>query len=135
MARLPQVRNISKATLGELASPLERFLREINQFVGDVVEALSSNLTVTENLAQCWVDLTIVYGRPIPVLALPALKGRLPYGVSVEGAVVTEGSLFGAPGLEWEAATLNGAPALRVVQAHGLNVGTTVRFRLLVKAQ
>jgi len=113
----------------------QALLNTLSQFVRDVNNALAGNLTPSENLAQCWVEVDITYGQPIPVIALPALKGRTPYGVSVENATVLEGSLGGAPGIQWEATTKNGAPALKVLSANGLNAGAKVTLRLLVKAE
>lgn len=104
-------------------------------WIDEASQALSSNLTVSENLAQCWVEVEVRHGADIRDIPLPRLLGRTPYGVSVERAEVTVGSLSGAPGVEWENVLVKGAPGLRIKRAHGLTAGTTVRLRLLVKAE
>lgn len=120
-----------------MAKPLERSPSpdRWGLWIEEASRALNSNLTPSENLAQCWIEVEVKYGVAIRDIPLPKLNGRTPYGVSVEKAEVTAGSLFGAPGLEWENVLVKGAPGLRITQAHGLNPGTTVRLRLLVKAE
>jgi hypothetical protein len=136
MATPPTVRAISREGLEGAPGWFERVLQPLNTFLREVADALQGNLTPSQNLAQCWLEVQVSFGVEIPVLALPAkFRSRTPYGVTVERAVVEEGSLAGAPGLEWEAATLEGAPAIRILIAHGLNVGATARYRLLVKAE
>lgn len=120
-----------------MAKPLERSPspERLGLWIEEAARALNSNLTPSENLAQCWVEVEVKYGASIRDIPLARLNGRAPFGVSVEKAEVLEGSLFGAPGIEWENVLVKGAPGLRITLAHGLNPGTTVRLRLLVKAE
>jgi hypothetical protein len=115
----------------EKSPPPER----VGLWIEEVAVALGSGLTPSENFAQCWVEVEVKYGQGSVNIPLPALRGRKPYGVTVEKATVATGSLSGAPGIEWEPMLVKGAQGMRLVRAHGLSTGTRVKFRLLVKAE
>ena len=104
-------------------------------WIEEVARALASNLTVTENLAQCWFPLTVVEGTLPPVLPIPRLRGRHAYGLSVERVQVVSGSLTGPVWVHWEPAVLNTKPALKVLAVYGLAAGTRAILTLLVKAE
>jgi len=135
MAHPPSLRKIAKELLEGAPGWVDALLLPLNTFMGQVQEALSGQLTVKENLAQCWVTFTANSGDTIPPLALPTLKGRAPFGVTVERVRVLEGSLVAMPGVEWEPTTLNGKPAVRLLVIHSFPANTRATFTLLVKAE
>lgn len=104
-------------------------------WIEEVARALTSNLTVKENLAQCWLPLTVVEGTLPPIQPLTALRGRAAYGLSVERVQVVSGSLTGPVWVHWEPAFLNGKPALKTLAVYGLASGTKATLTLLVKAE
>lgn len=120
-----------------MAKPLDRNPTQERWplWIEEAARALQSNLTVSENLAQCWVEVEVTEGAAIRDIPLPLLRGRPAHGVTVEKATVATGSLSGAPGVEWEQVLVKGAHGLRITQAHGLAPGTTATLRLLVKAE
>lgn len=104
-------------------------------WIEEVARALASSLTVKENLAQCWLVLTVVEGQPYPIQPLPLLRGRLAYGLSVERVQVISGSLVEPVWVNWEPAFLDGKPALKILSVFGLAPGSKVKLTLLVKAE
>ena len=150
MARTPSIRRILREHLGpKVPEWIDGVLRPLNTFMEQVADAMASNLSVSENLAQCWVDVdaTGINSRsaePIPVVALPALRGRVPYGVSVERMQLREAAADPAfdwyASVHWEPATVTdrngeGLPGLRILAVYGLNAGTRATLTLLVKAR
>lgn len=106
------------------------------QWIDYVSGLFVSNLTVSENLAQCWLPVTVVVGQEYPLQALPKLNGRVPYGVSVERVQVISGTgVTGATWVHWEPTSLNSKPALRLLGVYGLAAGTKATLTLLVKAE
>jgi hypothetical protein len=115
----------------EKSPPPERMPR----WVEDVSQALSSGLTVAENLSQCWVSLAVVEGQAVGIQPLPLLRGRVPFGLSVERVQLSTGSLTGPVWVHWEPATVRNAPALKVLTVYGLATGARATLTLLVKAE
>jgi len=104
-------------------------------WIEEVARALASNLTVKENLAQCWMALTVVQGTTPGIQPLPLLRGRTAYGLSVERVELVSGSLTGPVWLHWEPTYLNGKPALKTLAVYGLATGAKANLTLLVKAE
>lgn len=135
MAPLPRVREILQAVVGTAPSSVKAIVTDLNTFMRDVVRALDSGLTVSENLAQCWVDVRYAEGSTPPLVPLPSLKAREPHGVTVEAIEVLSGALSGPVWVDWEKAGARGGSALRLRAVYGLGAGATVNLRLLVKAE
>lgn len=136
MASPPSLRKIAKETLGDgLPSWVDALLQPLSSFMGQVQEALASQLTVKENLAQCWVSFSFTVGQEAPPQALPGLNGRVPYGVSVERVVISSGSASCAVGVVWEPTTVGGKPGIKVSSVQGLAAATKATITLLVKAE
>jgi hypothetical protein len=115
----------------DLSPPSERW----GLWIEEVARALASNLTVKENLAQCWLSLTVVQGTTPGIQPLPLLRGRPAYGLSVERVELVLGTLTGPVWLHWEPTFLNGKPALKVLNVYGLATGAKASLTLLVKAE
>jgi hypothetical protein len=107
----------------------------VGLWIEEVSVALGSGLTVLENLAQCWFVLTVTEGQSVGTQPIPGLRGRKPYGLSVERVQLVSGSLTGPVWVHWEPAMLRNAPALKVVSVYGLASGTRATLTLLVKAE
>jgi hypothetical protein len=141
MAVAPGIRAILRKALPGAPDWVDGLLSPLNTFIQRVTDALSGNLTPSENLAMCWLDLTVEGGAssqesvPIGVQALPLLSGKTPYGITVERCVVQSGTLDWFPSLHWETVRLNGTPALKVLNVYGLNTGAKVVLTLLIKAK
>jgi hypothetical protein len=139
MAPPPSVRQISRDTLGDVPSWVDRFLRPLNQFMTQTADALNGAIT-SQNLAEAWVDLTVKEGTsPQPFIA--QLRGR-----PVRGLYVTKVSALGAGGtpgvaptgpvfILWEPATVDGQPGVSISQVFGLSPGGTYNITLLIKAE
>jgi hypothetical protein len=124
------------AKIPERAPPQTRWA----QWIETVSLALTGNLSVKDNLAQCWVKVPVeaIDSRTIKTLTpipLPLLRGRIPYGVSVERVEVSSGSLDWFPSVDWEPSSRDGTPALKIRTAYGFNPGTKATLTLLVKAE
>src|SRR5690349_5112640 len=135
MSTPPTVRQITRESIGDVPGWFDRVLQPLNQFLQQAVDALAGNLTVGQNLAQQWLTLTVTEGVAIQPQALPRLKGRPPFGVSVERTQVLSGSLSCAVGVAWSPATVEGKPGLSISSVSGLNSGAVVTITLLVKAE
>lgn len=131
MAALPKVREILESVVGK-TSELKSLLKEVNSFIRDTVTALDSNLTVAENLAQCWLEVRITEGQLPNPITLPLLKGRAPFGLTVEAVSVLSGSISGPVWVDWEP---RGTNAIKLRAVYGLSTGAVVNLRLLVKAE
>lgn len=139
MAPPLSVRQISRDTLGDVPGWVDRFLRPLNQFMTQVADAMNNNLT-SQNIAEAWIDLTVVEGvAPQPFVA--PLRGR-----AVRGLAVTKVSALGTGGTPgaaptgpvfplWESTTVNGQPGVRISQVFGLASGGTYILTLLLKAE
>jgi len=104
-------------------------------WIEEVAKALASGLTVRENLAQCWLPVTVIVGQEYALQPLPNLKGRPAYGVSVERVQVVSGSVTGPVWVHWEPTTLKGQHALKLLTVYGLAASTKATLTLLVKAE
>lgn len=143
MAQPPSVRSISKEILsGEPREALARLGGVVSQFMGQVADALARNLTVSQNLAQAWLYVDVTEGTLPPVQAVPGLKNRVPFGVTVEQVHVLNGGA--APtstvSVHWEGATISRTDGGReqgisILAVYGLASGTQARLKLLVKAE
>jgi hypothetical protein len=105
-----------------------------------VATALASGLTVRENLAQCWLKveveaITSRTSKALKPIALPLMRGRMPYGVSVERVELISGTMDWFPSVDWEPALKDGQPALKIINAYGLNAGARATLTLLIKAE
>lgn len=120
-----------------MARPPERSPapERVGLWIEDVSRSLNANLTVSENLAQCWVVLTVVEGQGYPIQPLPALKGKAAYGLSVERVQIISGGIVEPVWAHWEPTLLNGKPALKLLSVFGLAPGSKVTLTLLVKAE
>jgi hypothetical protein len=140
MSAPPSVRQIAREALKDAPGWLDGLLQPLNTFLRQAVDLLSGNLTVSENLAQAWLEVTVSDGVATPPV-IPALKGRVPKGVTVE-KVATLGT-GGTPGVApsgpvtvlWEPTTLNGRPAIRITNVTGMATGGRYNITLLVKAE
>lgn len=135
MATPPTVRQLTREALGEVPEWFDRVLQPLNQFLQQVGDGLAGGLTPGQNLSQQWLAITVTEGVAIQPQALPRLKGRPPFGVSVERAQVVSGSLTGPVFVEWSPATVEGKPGLSISNVYGLNMGAVVTLTLLVKAE
>lgn len=104
-------------------------------WIEETSRALASSLTVKENLAQCWLSLTVVHGTLPAIQPIPGLHARPAYGLSVERVVLVSGSLTGPVWLHWEPTFLNGKPAMKTLAVYGLATGAKANLTLLVKAE
>lgn len=105
-------------------------------WIEETARALASNLTVKENLLQCWLPLTVVEGTTPGIQPLPLLRGRPAYGLSVERVeVISGGGVTGPVYVDWAPTFLNGKPALKVLSVYGLAAGTKATLTLLMKAE
>lgn len=120
-----------------MAKPLERSPSQERWglWIEEASRALNANLTVSENLAQCWLVLTVVEGQPFAIQPLTALRGRAAFGLSVERVQVISGGLVEPVWVNWEPALLDGKPALKILSVFGLQPGSKVKLTLLVKAE
>lgn len=142
MAKPPSLRSISRESIGDIPDWAERLLKPLNVFMGEVADGLWRGLSVSENLAQEWVDVTIQEGAALPgPLALRGLRGREPRGISIERVRLLSGSTpSGGLALDWEPTSLvdaNGqrVPAMVIRGLYGLYTGSRVALTLLVKAE
>lgn len=140
MATPPSIRQITRELLGDVPGWLDRLLQPLNQFLQQTGDALSNNLTPSQNLAQCWLALTVTAVdtrtiQEVPLQALPRLKGRTAYGVSVERVSVASGTLDWFPSVDWSPASVEGKPAIQIHTVYGLNAGAVATLTLLVKAE
>lgn len=107
-------------------------------WIEEVARALTSNLTVKENLAQCWFTLQVPVspGTGPGIKPVPCLRGRVPYGLSVERVqVLSGGGVNGPVWVHWEPMRLDGVPAIKVLAVYGLIPGTRANLTLLMKAE
>lgn len=105
-------------------------------WIEEVAGMLNASLTVKENLAQCWLNLTVTAGTAPGIQPLPGLRGRAAYGVSVERVQVLSGDgVTGTVWVHWEPVLLNGRQCLKVLNVYGLASGTRATLTLLVKAE
>lgn len=137
MATPPSIRQITREALGDVPGWVDRLLQPLNLFLQQVVDGLSQQLTPSQNFAQCWLTLSVTEGVTPPPQALPALRGKPPKGVSVEGVanVSGEGGLTGAPFVDWTVVAVEGKPGLQVRSVYGLAAGAQATLTLLVKAE
>jgi hypothetical protein len=135
MATPPTVRQLTREAIGEVPEWFDRVLQPLNQFLQQVGDGLTGGLTPEKNFAQQWLPLTVTEGVAIQPQALPRLKGRPPFGVSVERVQVVSGSLTGPVFVEWSPASVEGKPGLAISTVHGLDTGAVVTLTLLVKAE
>jgi hypothetical protein len=138
MATPPTIRQITREAIGDVPDWFDRVLQPLNQFLQQVGDAVAGGLTVGQNLCQQWLTLTITEGVEIQPQALPKLRGRAPFGVTVERVQVVSGSVGGeggAVGILWTAATVDGKPGLSITSVSGLGMGAVITLTLLVKAE
>jgi len=132
MAKIPRLRELPQSIAGKAMEPL---ILKLNEYIRDVNGALDSHITVTENLAQCWVDVRVTEGTMPNPISLSALRGRSPHGVTVEHVEVVSGNLVEPVWVTWEEVRNKGASLLKLTSVFGLNTGTVINLRLLVKAE
>lgn len=137
MAPPPSLRKIAKDAISGAPGWIDGLLQPLSIFMGQIQDALTNQLTVKENLAQCWVVFTANSGDTVQPFALPNLKGRAPFGVSVEGFVPLVGgdSVTSVPSVVWDTIPVNGRPGLRIRTIHNFPSGVRATFTLLVKAE
>lgn len=135
MATPPSIRQISREALGDAPEWVDRLLQPLNTFLQQATDALSQQLTPSQNFAQCWLSLTVTQGQVPPAQQLPALRGKPPKGVSVEGVALISGSISCAPFVDWTVTAVDGRPALQVRNVYGLSSGAQATLTLLVKAE
>lgn len=135
MATPPSIRQITREALGDVPEWMDRFLQPLNTFLQQVTDALSQQLTPGQNFAQCWLSMPITEGQVPPAQLLPALRGKPPKGVSVEGVSLISGSISCAPFVDWTVTAVEGKPALQVRGVYGLSSGAQATLTLLVKAE
>ena len=140
MARPPERDGIRTDEVPNAPGWLAGLLSPLNRYLQQVREALSGNLTVSENLAARWVTLEVVGGAtpaPFPV----GLGQRKAKGVVVAGTGAPSGSVgFEAlPGIRWESTTVQqgnrSVPAVQVLAVAGLSSGVAGTLTLLVVAE
>lgn len=142
MARPPSIRQISRELLGaNVEEWVDRMLNPLNTFMGQVQDALTANLTVTENLAMTWLEVTVTEGDvPLPQ-AVPGLKARTAKGLTVERVQVLDGGAVptAAVWVDWAPTTVlkgtTGVPGVQFIGVYGLATGTRATLILLVKAE
>lgn len=140
MATPPTIRGLTREALGSIPEWFDRVLQPLNQFLQQSGDALEGNLTPGRNLAQQWLQVTAVginstSAEPIQPQALPRLKGKAPFGVSVERVQVVEGAINWFPSVDWEPATVEGKPGLKIKTVYGLDPGAVATLTILVKAE
>lgn len=140
MAPPPSVRQISRDSLGgDVPAWMERVLKPLNDFMRQVSDSLTGNLT-SANLAQAWVEVPVTEGQSVGAFVAP-LRGRVVKGLSVEklGALGT-GATPGAPPtgpvfVDWAPTTIEGKPGVQINQVFGLAAGAKYTLTLLLKAE
>lgn len=136
MATPPSIRQITREVLGgAVPAWADKLLTSLNQHMQQVADALTGNLTPGQNFAMQWLEVRVVGGQSSAPLALPKLKGKAPYGVSVEGVTADPGVVEGPVTVTWEAVTLEGKPAINLTGVYGVSSGMAATLTLLVKAQ
>jgi hypothetical protein len=142
MARPPSIRQISRELLvGSLPEWLDGLLKPLNTFMGQVQDALSRNLTVTENLAMAWLDVTVTEGVAPNSQAVSGLGTRTVKGISVERVQVLDGGAAptAAVAVLWAPTTVlkgsAGVPGVQITEVVGLASGTRATLTLLLKAE
>ena len=135
MATPPSIRQITREALGDAPAWVDKLLQPLNAFLQQTVDALSQGLTPSQNFAQCWVTVKLTDGVMPPPQALPALKGKVPKGVSVEAATFTFGTPEGVPLVDWGVTAVDGKPGLLIRRVTGIQENAQVTLTLLVKAE
>lgn len=140
MAPPPSIRQLTRESLGDAVPGwFDIILGPLNVFFRQVVEAFTNGLTVSQNLAMAWVDVTVSEGEAVPPLLAPGLKGKAPRGVTVEGHTILSGTITAAPSITWARASVNDArgvsvPGVQISSVYGLGSGARVTLTLLIKA-
>lgn len=140
MAAPPSLRQISREALGDVPAYVDRLLEPLNRVLGELADALSGNITV-ENLAAARVDVTVSEGSTPPAILLPKLRGRAPWGVTVERVQVLSGGAAptAAVGVLWAPTSIQqgqvAQPGLQITAVYGLATGTRATLTLLVKGE
>jgi hypothetical protein len=140
MAPPPSLRQISREALGDVPAYVDRLLEPLNRILGEIQDALSGNITV-ENLAAARVDVTVSEGTTPPAIPLPKLRGRAPWGVTVERVQVLGGGAAptSAVGVLWAPTSIQqgqvAQPGLQITAVYGLAAGARATLTLLVKGE
>lgn len=140
MSAPPSIRQITREALGDAPEWVDALLKPLNTVLGQLGDLLGHNVTVSENLAQAWVDVTVTGDAEVAPIAVN-LRGRPARGVDVQRvAALGTGSTPGtAPessvGIIWAPTTVDGKPGISISQVFGLASGARYTLTLLVKAE
>lgn len=140
MSAPPSIRQITREALGIAPEWVDALLKPLNIVLGQLVDLLGHNVTVTENLAQQWLDVTVTEGSDVAPIAIN-LRGRTAKGVDVQRvATLSAGSTpgtapTGSVGIDWAPTTVDGKPGISISQVFGLASGARYTLTLLVKAE
>lgn len=140
MSAPPSIRQITREAVSGAPDWVDKLLTPLNTALTQIQDLFTHNITIGENLAAAWVDITFTAGQTIPPLAVD-LRGRPPRGVTVQRtAALGTGSTPGTPpgssvGVEWAPTTVGGKPGIQITTVHGgLTNGERYTLTLLVQA-
>lgn len=150
MALVPSIRKIVREAIGSnVPEWVDALLLPLNQFLKQVTDALSGNLSI-ENFSQEWMDITVIDGVSTGQLIFNKLGSKEVFGITVErvellptspGVPVSYGDSIGVVGVQfWEPRQVPGkngglVAAVVINKIVGLPSGSRATIRLLAKAR